>query len=57
MDAKELTQLRELLFNAIDKQLPEKERVIAHAITTVLTGMAFDLGRIADALETDRRRF
>ena len=51
MNTKELFELRKLINAAIVKQLHEEDHVLARAISNVITGIAFDIGRIADAIE------
>jgi hypothetical protein len=51
MNTTELAALRKLIDEAISKQLPATEQQMARAVTNVITGIAFDLGRAADALE------
>jgi len=51
MKRKEIERLRDLINEAIAEQLPEKDKDVALAISNVITGMAVDIGRIADAIE------
>jgi len=51
MDSAQIERLRLMLDAAILQQLPPKEQEMARGIAGVILGIAFDIGRIASALE------